>query len=914
MRRATTGTSHRSALSTALIAAVSATAMALTGVVPANAAEVDPLTTYVVDAPSLTALRAAVGPLAGERTEILPSMEKAIVELTAAEARRLDGVSGVSVAADDYLFVADTQDNAPWGIDRLDQTTPSNGAPTGSNQYWYPDSAGSGVRVYVVDSGVKADHPDLNGRVIAGYDAINAVEGPTDDCNGHGTAVASAAAGTSYGVAKLATIVPVQAASCTGSASTSAIIRGLDWIAATHPVGTPATINISLGAMDRFGSAGFTALESSVADIISKGFFVAIAAGNDSSSTSVKEACQFSPARVPAAFTVGAADGWAGGLGIEGRSEFSNAGSCVDAFAPGTAIMTASANGADTYRNGTSFASPIVAGLAALHLGENVDATPAQTTAVLLAAAQKDALIDNASRVLSSNLRYDSAGNATIAVTASPNLMVQTPAQVPDHTAPVSGFRYAGRTPSTLKYEWSEAVDVRLRINGGLTPTQSVDVRGTSYTFTGLADGTTYQVEAWSLTDGLLGPAGADLYTKTGEPQRITPAAVQNLTATLIPASKTIRPKARLAWTAPADLGMTPTTDYVIQWSKNGGVWTTYADGVSTAKTWATYQLGADSAYAFRVFAKNSGGTGPGAAVSLTVGHDKPGSVRDLAVAVTGPTATLTWAAAADPGFTPTTDYVIQWSKSGGAWTTYADTVSVATKFTTPNLSGSSSYAFRVAAVNSFGTGSSSAVTAVTTRERPGAVTEITTSLVPATSTAAAKIRLGWTAPADTGFTPVTDYFIQWSKGDGVWTTYADGKSAALSFTTPSLGTAPYSFRVFAVNSYGTGPGTVVGPLTTRDRPGAVSGLSAVSSTTTGVLVADLQWTAPTISGFSPVTDYVIQWSKNGGVWTTYADGKRSDLRYDTPALDHGTSYSFRVFAVNSYGTGPGTVVAFRTP
>lgn len=915
MNRALPSTSRRSYHGRAgriALAALSAVTLSVAGVIPANAATADTVSTYIVDAPTLSALRTAVSPIAAD-AEVLPEMGKAIVELTAAEAKNLDAKPGVSVAPDAYLSVTDAQDDAPWNLDRLDQSTPSvNGGPAG--QYWYPDSAGAGVRIYILDSGTRADHPDLNGRVIDGFDAINSIEGPTTDCNGHGTAVASAAAGTVYGVAKLATIVPVQAGNCSGQASTSAIIRGLDWIAASNPAGTPAVVNISLGAMDKTLHPAFAALESSITDLIASGILVTIAAGNDAGDATVPEACQFSPARTPTAFTVGAADAWAGGYGIEGRADFSNAGSCVDAFAPGVSILTASVAGADSYRNGTSFAAPIVAGLAAIHLADHRTDTPAQTTSALLAAAQPGALVDNASRGLGSTVHYDTSAQASTVKTASPNLLVRTPAAVPSTSGVVAGLRDDGRTTSTLKYAWTApTTGVRLRIDGGLTPARTVDVpSGTSYTFTGLADATTYQVEATTISDGLVGAASVTLLTKTGQPQRVTPAAVQSLSATLVPASGTAGPKARLAWSVPEDLGMTATTDYVIQYSKGGGAWTTYADGTSVARTFTSPQLTASTAYSFRVFAKNGGGTGPGAAVAFTTSRERPDAVRALtatpvpATKTSGPKSVLTWAAPADQGFTAVTDYIIQSSKNGGAWTTYSDGVSAARTFTTPPLAASSAYTFRVFAVGGRGTGPAATVEARTTSDRPQVITELRTAVIPATGTVAPKISLAWTAPADQGFTAITDYVIQWSKNGGAWATYEDGVGVGTTLTTPALSAnSAYAFKVSAVNSYGPGASASVQAAIGRDRPSAVQGVTAANTASATGPVTNVTWSVPADQGFTAITDFIIQYSTSGGAWVTVADGKNIAQTVSVPLGSSTATRVFRVFAVNSFGTGP---------
>lgn len=247
------------------------------------------------------------------------------------------------IEEDAAVSTTDTQLNATWGIDRIDQRAlPLNG------QYSYT-STGSTVRAYVVDTGVRSTHQEFSGRVQAGFSAIADGLGAAD-CNGHGTHVAGTIAGTSYGVAKAVSIVPVRVLGCDGSGTLSGVIAGLDWIAANHPSGTPGVANMSLGA------GASSTLDSAVNNLINRGVAVVVAAGNSAAS-----ACNYSPARVPAAITVAAST-------INDQlASFSNHGSCVDIIAPGSSITSAwyTSDGAIASLNGTSMASPHVAGAAA---------------------------------------------------------------------------------------------------------------------------------------------------------------------------------------------------------------------------------------------------------------------------------------------------------------------------------------------------------------------------------------------------------------------------------------------------------------------------------------------------------------------------------------------------------------------
>ncbi|WP_432478829.1 S8 family peptidase [Nocardioides sp. GXQ0305] len=268
------------------------------------------------------------------------------------------------VEADQEVTAAATQSPATWGLDRIDQRNlPLN------NAYTY-DRTGSGVTAYVIDTGINATHNEFGGRVTPGATAINDGRG-SSDCNGHGTHVAGTVGGSTYGVAKAVTLVPVRVLDCNGSGSTSGVIAGVDWVTSNHTSG-PAVANMSLG-----GGVS-TTLDNAVARSISDGVTYAVAAGNESTN-----ACNGSPARVSSALTVGAT------TSSDTRSSFSNYGSCVDLFAPGSGITSAwyTSNSATNTISGTSMASPHVAGAAALYLQGHPSASPSAVGSALLGGA-----------------------------------------------------------------------------------------------------------------------------------------------------------------------------------------------------------------------------------------------------------------------------------------------------------------------------------------------------------------------------------------------------------------------------------------------------------------------------------------------------------------------------------------------
>ena len=283
------------------------------------------------------------------------------VRLSIDEAASLSSDARVDYVEQDQVFQAHaTQTPATWGLDRVDQRDlPLN------NTYTY-NQTGQGVQAYIIDTGIRASHQEFSGRIGNGFTSINDGNG-TNDCNGHGTHVAGTTGGSTYGVAKQVTLHAVRVLDCSGSGSTTGVIAGVDWVTQNH--GTPAVANMSLG-----GGVS-TALDQAVANSIGSGVSYAIAAGNSNAN-----ACNASPARVASANTVGAT------TSTDARSSFSNFGTCVDIFAPGSSI-TSSWNTSDSATNtisGTSMATPHVAGALALYLQTNPTASPAAATQALI--------------------------------------------------------------------------------------------------------------------------------------------------------------------------------------------------------------------------------------------------------------------------------------------------------------------------------------------------------------------------------------------------------------------------------------------------------------------------------------------------------------------------------------------------
>lgn len=271
----------------------------------------------------------------------------------------IDGLEALDIA----------QAGATWGLDRIDQKN----LPL--NSVFNYTRTGKGVNAYVIDTGVLQTHTEFGGRAVKGFDAVTS-GGAASDCNGHGTHVAGTIGSKTYGVAKEVKLIAVRVLDCNGSGSTSGVIAGIDWV--RRNAVKPAVANMSLG-----GGAS-TALDSAVVAAINAGITFAIAGGNSNAN-----ACNYSPARVTAAITVGAT------TSTDARASYSNYGTCLDIFAPGSSIKSTwntSTTAVNTI-SGTSMATPHVAGAAALYLQSYPTASPATVRNALVNAATLNKVI-----------------------------------------------------------------------------------------------------------------------------------------------------------------------------------------------------------------------------------------------------------------------------------------------------------------------------------------------------------------------------------------------------------------------------------------------------------------------------------------------------------------------------------------
>jgi len=424
-------------LAVALVAALGAVLVTSTGAAAPNATSTGSYIVVLDDSvadPAAAAAAAGVTPtyvyryaLKGYAAPMSATAAAAIANRPNVRSVEPDGIATISV----------TQSPATWGLDRIDQRSlPLN------NSYVYTQT-GAGVTAYIIDTGLRITHNEFGGRASIGTDTIGDGNGP--DCNGgtigdpsvsgHGTHVAGTVGGTTYGVAKNVTLVSVRVLNCFGSGTWAQVIAGIDWVTGDHGPGELAVANMSLGG--GFNNAVNTAVTTSIADGVS----YAVAAGNSNAN-----ACSFSPASTPNALTIGST------TITDARSSFSNVGTCLDLFAPGSGITSAwnNSNTATNTISGTSMATPHTAGAAALYLQANPSATPSQVSSAVVANATTG-VVGNPGHSSPNRLLYTGSGAPPPG--GPPTISGFSPSSGPVGTSvTINGTNFTGATSVTFNF------------------------------------------------------------------------------------------------------------------------------------------------------------------------------------------------------------------------------------------------------------------------------------------------------------------------------------------------------------------------------------------------------------------------------------------------------------------------------
>ena len=864
-------------------------------------------------------------------------------DLSASAVAELTANSSVeSIELDSIVSISADQADPTWGLDRIDQRAlPLN------NTYSYANS-GAGVTAYVVDTGILATHSEFSGRVAAGFTSISDGRGTTD-CHGHGTHVAGTVGGTTFGVAKSVTLVPVRVMSCAGSGSASGVIAGIDWIIGDHQVGVPAVANMSIGGPSS------VALNAAVARGVADGVVFVVAAGNDNAN-----ACRYSPASETTAVTVGATGP------TDVRSSFSNFGSCLDVFAPGEGI-TSSTIGSDTARatwSGTSMASPHVAGVAALLLA----ATPAATVESISQALVLNAtagLVSNGGSLSPNKLLY--SGSLVAAPVVAPSAPRSLAAEARNASVVLTWV-----APSTNGGANISDYVVELSTDGSAWSTFADGVStGLVATVTGLVNNTSYQFRVKAVNTAGAGEASnvvsaRPFATGTNDPFDGGIALVGNAGAVIdstLLATREIGepshggPGSASIWyrfTAPGN-GFLSVTTQGSNFDTLLGVYSGTAvnaltvlgmndDAPKLGVLWSKVESNvvAGTEYSIAV----DGWNGRKGAVKLNwsfvasalpIGPSVPAAPVALVSTPSNNSVALTWNAPSTDGGAAITDYIVEYAIANTTtWLTFADGTSTVTTATVTGLNNDVLHYFRVRAVNSAGNSDASAVVSSTpfqalTNDAFVAAEALVGDSGTATGTTAlatretgepthggiggaASIWYRWVAPSN-GLLSVTTLGSNFDTLLGVYSGTAVGSLTVLGMNDDAPNSSALWSKVEGNVVEGTEYKIAIDGWNGRRGaatlnwnfvatlppvlPGAPRNASAAPAN--GALV--VSWAAPVSDGNSPITMYKATAAPGGNTCTA-----STQLGCVIAGLTNGTLYTVTVVATNAVGDSPASL------
>ena len=368
--------------------------------------------------------------------------------------------------------------------------------------------------------------------------------------------------------------------------------------------------------------------------------------------------------------------------------------------------------------------------------------------------------------------------------------------------------------------------------------------------------------------------------------------------------------KVTLAWATPASNGGGPISDYRIQYreARAGAPWTTVPHAASTATSIIVTGLANGTPYIFRVAAVNPVGFGATEETSRITPMTIPGAPAIVSATAGNASVALAWRAPGSNGGGAISNYIIEYKVDGPSvtWTRFPRVASSATTATVTGLANGTSYLLRVTAVNAAGIGPAS-----NTSDPVMPVTVPTVAYGVVAVGGDKQARLTWNAPASNGGLAVIDYVVEVrAAGAATWTTFADGVSAATSATVTGLTNGvTYTFRVTAKNSFGSSAASAESvPVVVLGLPGVPSAPVATAGVRAEVHLA---WTAPTETGGVALTDYRIEYRRNTDtVWTSHPHTASPAAGIVINGLSTGSTYVFRVSAVNSLGAGLASAIS----